>query len=333
MNPSKALILALGLAAQSALFAAEEGPLFLYEGNEYRVEDASPTLRKLFFDLESVYHEQRQALADELLYEAYLDAEADRRGTTTGTLAQELLGIVPPGEQEMRAFYDANASRIGQPYDQVRSRIEDHLISEQLRVRKAELLKGVKARGGYRALFEAPTPPPVDIATDGFPRKGAAAPKVTIVEFGDYQCPLCKNAAAVMTRVVKKYPDDVQVIYMDLPINRSGISRSVAVGAACALEQERFWEYHDLAYENQGRLSHESPREFARVLELDEGAFAGCLAGGAGNARVASAEREARRLGLRATPSVYVNGRPLRSSHLERDLERLIEEIVASGKG
>lgn len=331
VNLSKPLVLGLVLAAHSVYCLAGDAPLFRFEGNEYRVEDASPTLQKLFFDLDSIYFEQRQVLADELLYEAYLDAEAARRGTTTGALAEELIQVVPPGEQEIRAFYDGNASRIGQPYDQVRGRIENHLISEQLRMQKAALLREVKAKGGYRALFETPEPPPVEIATDGFPRKGTDTPKVTIVEFGDYQCPLCKNAAAVMARVVKKYPDDVQVIYMDLPINRSGISRSVAVGAACALEQDRFWEYHDLAFENQGRLSHESPLQFARLLELDEKAFAGCLATGAGNARVAGAEREARRLGLSATPSVYVNGRPLRSNDLEKDLERLIEEIVASG--
>ena len=53
----------------------------------------------------------------------------------------------------------------------------------------------------------------------------------------------------------------------------------------CAAARDRFWEYHDLAYENQGRLSHESPREFARVLELDEGAFIGCVAGGAEGVR------------------------------------------------
>ncbi len=331
MNLSKPMVLGLVLAAHGASCLAGEAPLFRYEGTEYRAEDASPSLRKLFFDLDSIYYEQRQALADELLYEAYLDAEAARRGMTTEALAEELIRIVPPGEREIRAFYDGNASRIGQPYEQVRGRIEEHLVSEQLRIKKAALLSEVKVKGGYRALFEAPKPPPVAIATDGYPRKGAETPTVTIIEFGDYQCPLCKNAAAIMARVVKKYPDDVQVIYMDLPINRSGISRSVAVGAACALEQDRFWEFHDLAYENQSRLDHDSVRQFASQLELDQSAFAACLSNGTGNARVAGAEREARRLGLRGTPSVYVNGQPLRSNHLERDLERLIEEIVASG--
>jgi protein-disulfide isomerase len=95
--------------------------------------------------------------------------------------------------------------------------------------------------------------------------------------------------------------------------------------------RDRFWEFHDLAYENQSRLDHDSVRQFAGQLELDGKAFAACLSDGTGNARVAGAEREARRLGLRGTPSVYVNGQPLRSDHLERDLERIIEEIVASG--
>jgi 2-hydroxychromene-2-carboxylate isomerase len=323
-------LLLAGFGIQS--LAADDG-LFRFEGRTYGADQASPELRTLLYDLDRQYYEQRLALADELLFELYLEAEAGRRNVSKAALAAELLDIEPPGESELRAFYDANAARIQEPYEQVRARIERHLRDRRLRAEKVRILGGVKKTGDYALLLAAPEPPPLEIATRGFPRKGASMPRFTIVEFGDYQCPHCGKAAAVLRRIVERYPDDVQLIYMDFPINRSGISRVVAEGAVCAQRQERFWAYHDLAYERQSQLDRNSPMELARALELDEGAFAECLAGRDAGAQVMRSESEARRLGLTATPSVFVNGRPLRSRHLERDLHRLIGGTDGSGKG
>jgi 2-hydroxychromene-2-carboxylate isomerase len=317
-------------AAHGIASAAE---LFRFEGRTYGADQASPKLRTLFYDLDHQYFEQRQALADELLFELYIKSEAQKRGVTTGALAEELLSIQPASEEELRAFYDANAARIGQPYEQVRARINQHLRDQRLRAAKAKLLAGVKKKSDFERLVAPPESPPLDIATEGFPHKGATAPRFTIVEFGDYQCPRCAKAARVLRRIIERNPDDVQVIYMDFPINRSGISRLVAEGAVCAHRQEQFWAYHDLAFERQARLNDNSPMELAKALALDEAAFAECLAGRGAKTRVARAESEARRLGLTATPSVFVNGRPLRSRHLERDLQRLIDDAPSPGQG
>jgi 2-hydroxychromene-2-carboxylate isomerase len=312
---------------------ASAGELFRFEGRAYRAEQASPRLRSLFYDLDRQYFEQRQALADELLFELYLESEAQARGVTTAALAEELLSVPPADENASRAFYDANRARIGKPYEQVRERIKQHLHDQRLRAAKATLLAKVKKKSDFEPLLVPPEAPPLDIATEGFPRKGAAAPRFTIVEFGDYQCPRCGRAARVLRRIIERNPDAVQVIYMDFPINRSGISRLVAEGAACAQKQEQFWAYHDLAFEQQARLNADSPMALARALELDEAAFAECLAGRGAKSRVARGESEARRLGLTATPSIFVNGRPLRSRHLERDLQRLIDRAASPDQG
>ena len=304
---------------------AADTTLFRFEGKTYSADQASPKLRTLLYDLELQYYEQRQALADELLFELYLDAEAAKRGVSTAALAGELLEVPSIQEDALRVFYDANAARINQPYEQMRERIRQHLQDQQLRTAKLNVLAKVKEDHDFETLVTPPASPALEIATDGYPRKGAEGARFTIVEFGDYQCPYCSKAAQVLHRLVESYPDDVQVIYMDFPINRSGISRIVAEGAACALRQEKFWAYHDLAYERQTRLTDRSPMEFAKILGLDEVAFAECITGRGAKAHVARSADEARRLGLSATPSIFVNGRPLRSRHLERDLQRLID--------
>jgi len=329
--PSIISAMLLGLLAVPG--AASAADLFRFDGRTYGADQASPKLRSLLYDLDNQYYQQRSALADELLFERYLQAEADRRGVGPAELAEELLRIQPPTEAELRAFYDANAARIGNTYEQVRDRIQVHLTAQRLRAAKAKLLAGVKKSGDYQLLLTPPEPPPLDIATDGFPSKGADAPRFTIVEFGDYQCPNCAKAARVLRRIINQYPEEVQVIYMDFPINRSGVSRLVAEGAACAQRQGRFWDYHDLAFEQQSQLDDDAPLALARELDLDEADFAACLAGRAPKTQVARAEAQARRLGLTGTPSIFVNGRPLRSRHLERDLRRLIGGEPRPGQG
>jgi protein-disulfide isomerase len=65
---------------------------------------------------------------------------------------------------------------------------------------------------------------------------------VTIVEFADYQCPHCKIAAESLKKVTEKFKGKVRLVFMDYPINPSGISRAVAEASHCALEQGKFWE-------------------------------------------------------------------------------------------
>ncbi len=332
MGAGKLLVGGLLLAGLGThTFAADDG-LLRYDGRAYGVDHASPRLRTLLYDLDLDYYRQRRALADELLFEIYLKTEAQRRGTTHEALADELLQVEPPEERDIRAFYGDNRDRIGQPYREIRDRIEQHLRDQRMRNEKASLLARVKSEGDFTLLLAPPEPPPLEIATEGFPTRGAELPRFTIVEFGDYQCPRCAQAAEILHRIIERYPDEVQIIYMDFPVNRSGISRAVAEGAACAHRQGQFWAYHDLAFENQSALEHASPMKLAKALNLDEQAFATCLAGRVPKAAVARAEREARRLGLRSTPSIFVNGRPLRSRHLEQDLQRLIEEQSSSGQ-
>lgn len=332
MRTGRLLAGAILSACLATSVLAGDHALLRFEGRTYGADHASPRLRTLIYDLDLDYYRQRQGLVDELLFEIYLTTEAERRGTSREALAEELLAIEPPEEREIRAFYGENSARIAQPYAEIRERIDQHLRDQRLRAEKASLLARVKTERDYALLLEPPEPPPLQIATEGFPRRGATVPRFTIVEFGDYQCPRCARAAQVLRRLVERYPEDVQLVYMDFPVNRSGISRLVAEGAACAHRQGKFWPYHDLAFEVQSALDQSSPVALARRLELDEAAFVECMAGRGAKARVARSELEARRLGLRATPSIFVNGRPLRSRHLERDLEQLIEAEADAGK-
>lgn len=322
-----ALVLSL-LPGSSAAADARVG-LFEFGGRDYAADDLSPKLRALMYRLDVEHFERRRQIADEMIYELHLEAEATRRGISRRALAEELVGVAAPDDDAVQAFYAANKERIGRPLAAVEEQVRERLRSVAIEQRKQTLLDEIKREGGFKSHLVTPEPPPADIAIDGFPSKGRKQAPVTIVEFADYQCPMCKRAAAVMHRIAETYPDSVRIVFRDFPINRSGISRRIAEAGVCANEQDRFWDYHDLAFDRQHELTHESPLEFAAQLGFDMRRFEACLASASTSARVARSAREAKRLGLTGTPSVYVNGRALESNHLEQDLRRIIDTELA----
>ena len=319
--------LALGLSGPAL---AGDAPLFRFADRDYAAPDLSPKLRRLLHELELEHYRERARLVDEMLYEVHLDREAQARGVDRRALAAELLQVPAPSEAEVKDFYQAHRHRIGQPYEAVRDQVVRHLRAERLREEKTRLLARIKAEGGFELLARAPEPPPYEIDVRGYPSRGPEDAPITVIEFADYQCPHCRRAAGVMQRLLAAYPEDLRHVYLDFPVNRSGISRSVAIGAVCADAQGRYWEYHDRAFAGQRSLGHHSPLALAESLSLDLSAFERCLGEDAARGRVAYSERQARALGLTATPSIFVNGRPLPSGHLERDLTRLIEQSRAA---
>ncbi|MEZ5449825.1 MAG: thioredoxin domain-containing protein [Thiolinea sp.] len=171
------------------------------------------------------------------------------------------------------------------------------------------------------------------INVEGLPAKGPEDAKVVLVEFADYQCPHCKHAGDALKPIAEQFKDDLRIVYADFPINRSGVSRKVAEGAACAFQQDKFWEYNALAFDSQRDLKADSAKKLAEELKLDMEAFDKCLASDYPAQQVARGEEEGKRLGVDATPSLFLNGRRLHLNDLAAELPKEIEQILAGDAG
>src|SRR5207247_638633 len=78
---------------------------------------------------------------------------------------------------------------------------------------------------------------------------------VTIVEFSDFQCPFCRKAYAVVKEVLSNHEGQVKVAYRDFPLRQIHPQAQIAAEAGrCAMEQGKFWQYHDRLFENQNKL-------------------------------------------------------------------------------
>jgi len=307
--------------------------LFEYDGRRYAAEDLSVRMQQLYGTVLAEHHQALRTLVDEMLFDLHVEREARRTGRDVQELGREMLAVPEPTITELRGFYENNRAAIGQPFELVADQIRRHLERQALLERRQRILNRLKAAGGFRLLIPAPQPPPIAIDTRGRPLRGDPSAPVTLVEFADFQCPDCRRAQAVMDRLFERHPDAIKLVHMDFPVNPSGISRRVAMGGVCAQQQGRFWRYKALAYERQPQLGEDSPAALAAALGLDLGRFEACMQDPATRARLDASAREGRRLGITATPTLFVDGRPFPSNHLLRDLGEYIRDKTGAGEG
>jgi protein-disulfide isomerase len=132
---------------------------------------------------------------------------------------------------------------------------------------------------------------------------------VTLVEYGDYECPYCGAAYPIVKEVQSQMGDRLRFVFRNFPITTSHPHAEQAAEAAeAAGAQDRFWEMHDLLYENQRRLEDEHLRGYAEQLGLDVDAFTRDLEEHVHTARVREDFMSGVRSGVNGTPTFYIAG-------------------------
>jgi protein-disulfide isomerase len=141
---------------------------------------------------------------------------------------------------------------------------------------------------------------------------------VTVEEFSDFQCPFCRQFATEKEPdFVAKYVETGQVYFTYTPFSFLGPESIRAAEAAyCAMDQGKFWDYHDIIFDNQGgentgALSDERLKEFASRLKLDNAAFNQCFDGNKYQQKVNDNVEYGRGKGVNATPYFLINGEQL----------------------
>ena len=128
---------------------------------------------------------------------------------------------------------------------------------------------------------------------------------------------------------MENYGDEVKFVWKDFPVITPQSPKAAEAGQ-CALDQGKFWEYHDLIYTSQG-LGISSLKRFAQEVGLDTNKFDKCLDSGLHKSTVDKDLNEARGLRLRGTPSFIVNGTKLVGPPSYESLANIIENNLAKG--
>ena len=149
------------------------------------------------------------------------------------------------------------------------------------------------------------------------PSLGPADAQVTLVEFSDFECPICRSLHDSLRGLLPNYPQ-VRVIFKDFPLEQiHPWARTAALAGRCAYQQNpaAFWKMYDLIYDNQEVISAENAwgemTDFASRSGLDADALKSCMASSEAGAAVDASRANGVLLEVNSTPTVFVNGRRL----------------------
>lgn len=301
--------------------------LFTLGGKTYTEKDLTPAQQQQIFEIELQNYEKTKSVVDGIVFEKHVDDQAKKQNKSREEIEKKLLDVKEPSEKQLKAWYESNKSMIPPNYqfDQIKGEISKIVMQEEMKKKRDDVLEKIKKDQKFALSIAKPESPVVDVKIDGFPAKGKDGAKVTIVEFADFQCPHCKNASESFKKVTEKFKDKIKYVYLDFPINPSGISKIVAEGSHCAAEQGKYWEYHYKAFEGQSTLDKESPLKLAKSLNLDEAKFKACFDGTKGKAMVEKGRTEGERVGVSGTPYLLINGRRYMGAHTVEAISKEIE--------
>jgi protein-disulfide isomerase len=163
---------------------------------------------------------------------------------------------------------------------------------------------------------------------------GNPSAPVTLEEFGDFECPSCKNLATFLDQVVKEYHPRVRLIFRNFPLAMHQFARDAALAAEAAGLQGRYWEMHDTLYREQPVWSSSSDARtlfisYAETLGLDLHQFKRDMESEKVRARIEFDQARAKSLGVQTAPSLFVDKREMGPNDRNPEsVRRLIDEAV-----
>jgi protein-disulfide isomerase len=295
-------------------------------GQPITEQDLEPAIRSQLQQIRTQEYQIKSEALEKLIRARILEAEAKKRGVTVDKLLDQDVSalVTEPEEAQVRATYDQQRNLFGtKSYDEVRDQIRQALRRAQTQDAQQTYAEMLRSRANVSVLL---SPPKIEVAVDPTRVRGNPNAPVTIVEFSDFECPYCKAAQPTLKHLLEKYSGQVKLAYRDLPIRGSHPhADSAAEAARCAGDQGKFWEYHDILFEDQRKLDDDSLKSHAKTLGLDPTKFDQCVSSGKFRAKVQEDYDQAFKVGVTGTPGFFVNGILLNGAQPSSAFEKVID--------
>ena len=291
--------------------AAERARVFaVVNGEKITSANVEDDLRPLVFGAREQAYALVRGEVEMRINDILLEQEAQQRKVTTTALLETEVRAKAPAvtDAQARAFFDENKARINGTFEQVRPQLIEYLRQTENRKAERAFADRLRRAAAVQVFLKEPEAPAYQIATDDQPSKGNPAAIVTLVEFTDFQCPACAQAHPVLERLMGEYGDRVKLVVRDFPLAQHEQAFKAAEAAEAARAQGKYWEYAALLFANQSALQPDRLREYANRVGLDRIKFDSDLNSGRYADKVRRDLEEGSRVGVNATPTLFLNG-------------------------
>jgi protein-disulfide isomerase len=166
--------------------------------------------------------------------------------------------------------------------------------------------------------------------------KGAQNPKVTLVEYSDFQCPACAAYFEMIEKAITEYNDRLSFTYRHFPLAQHKNAQSASYSSEAAGKQGKFWEMHKIIFEHQADWAEKNNaseifKGYAQELKLDLARYATDVASTETKDAVSHDRDTGLRSGVDSTPSFYLNGKKMQNPRSYDELKALIEFAIVNG--
>src|SRR5262245_37143353 len=300
---------------------------------------------KLFANQQNLKRPDLEKYAQELgldmgKFKAALDS-----GSGKGRIQADMALAKQVGANGTPNFYIDGRNLVGaQPFDKFKEIIDDEITRANKLIAKGTppgqvytaFMKGAKASPTPPAA--APNQPPqkgpgagpevYKVAVGDAPTKGGKQPKVTIVEFSDFQCPFCSRVNGTLEQLEKDYGNDVSISFRHNPLPFHNNAMPAALAGEAAREQGKFWQMHDKMFASQQNLDRATLDKLAGEVGLNMAKFKEAMDKEKGKERIKRDMDDAAKFGARGTPNFFINGRNFRGAQPIESFKSVIDEEI-----
>jgi protein-disulfide isomerase len=312
------------LAAEAAVAAQAQGKFWQMHDKMFANQQA--------LDRAGLEKDAQEIGLDMGKFKAALDSHSGKAKVDADLAAGKQIGV-----QGTPNFYiDGRNIQGAQPYEEFKKVIDDEIKKADKLIASgtspnmvyAMFMKGAKSSASAPGAGKGPGAGAevYKVAVGDAPTRGGNQPKVTIVEYSDFQCPYCSRAEGTLSQLLKDYGKDISISYKENPLPFHQNAMPAALAAEAARAQGKFWEMHDKLFASQQNLDRPSLDKYAQEVGLNMSKYKEAMDKKEGEAHIKADMAEAEKFGARGTPNFFINGRNFRGAQPLEAFKGVIDE-------
>jgi protein-disulfide isomerase len=281
------------------------------------------------FEAETKVFEIKFNKMKEVLLQKLMDRDPKKKGLTNDQYLEKYISsTVKVSEAEIQKFVDQRKIPAQHVNEQIKERIKGFLGVEKKKEAIDIWLSKQTKNGGISVYLAKPRRPVFNVTVGDSPSAGGKDAKVTIVEFSDFQCPFCAKGAEIITKLKKKYGNKIQVAFKNFPLPFHKQAKKASLAGLCVNEQDsgKFWKLHDTMFADQTKLSPKDLKESVKKLGIDYAKFEKCFEENKYEAKIAKDIKEGEAIGVKSTPTFFVNGKLVSGAQPLEVFSEIIDE-------
>ncbi len=322
---------ALALAIPAHVFAATDSDPVLAEIGSHKI-----TQQEVDSKIKMQRYTARKEAVDQLVDDYLLQQAAKKEKLSVSDYIKREVDdkvVAEVNDATAKKFYDDNKNKIpalktAGSYDKIKDRLIAALRQRDAQQQHEQLLARLRKDSDAKILLEPPRIN-VNLSAAGHPALGPKNAPVTMIEFGDFQCPFCKRSEDAVKAVHEKYGDKVRLVFMDFPLSFHPHAMPAANAARCAGAQDKFWQYHDALFADQSKLEPADLKATAKTLGLDTAKFNACFDKNQYSQAIQKDLDEGHKLNVTGTPTFFIDGREIVGAEPTENFETIIDEELA----